>query len=958
MRRLARTAFAALSLLVSLRTGAATLPPRLIAPLPDLTLTPEAGAPVIALAPHFEDPEVPGPAVRVAIRLGVETRHIDLALLPDAAPRTVANFLAYVDAGRYAANFFHRSVRNFVIQNGGFRFVNDTTFDYVATSDPVPNEPGVSNTRGTVAMAKLGDNPDSATSQWFINLGDNSSNLDAQNGGFTVFARVLGDGMTVADAIAALPAYDATPAPFYLPWNELPLTAAYLARPSFVETSVARVAPLAFSVSVDDPALLGATLDGTSLALLAASDRAGTTTVRVTATDLEGGVFTASFQVTVMIGQTITFAALDDLAFGATLPLQRTLVAEADSGLPVSFELVSGPATLSGSTLTLLQPGEVTLRATQAGDATHLPAAPVERRFTVRPFANGSLALEGLSKVFNGGPQTVAATPTPSWASHTITYAGSTAAPTNAGSYAVVATIDDPRVDGTPSAEGTLTIARRALTLTARGSMLQGSLAAPVLELVSIPDESPLYLPADPVLRCAAKAASAPGTYPITLDPIETANYDLALVPGTFVVAPLAATYEAASSAFGFARITVSRNRRDYTGVLELVDEARPVAIRGSLRFSPDHDAAYVEWTRPENSSSHPRALHTFRLSIGPEAAARFLRTNPTNTQDFGAVPAPRRRAPSGENLPAWAGAYGLLLDDLVAAPSPTAYPDALGIGHATAKIDKTGALALRGRLGDARVFTAAIPLSDDAGHRFFVRPYGLRNGGYFFGLVFTRPHPALTGRRLLEPYGEQASGNEQTFLAWAPPQGPQAVYGGAYDERFLVAELDPWLPPAAAKRATATRPAQPAVTLAQRLGLAPASDTGLAALGLDYFALEGTDLTAAQIELLPAALSLSPAGKALPLDGRKEGFKFSIDSATGAFSGSFVVSDQVPSTRNPGTTRLVSRKIPFTGMLRQIPSPAPSGTILGAGQFVVSPLDGSEQQSAPATGELRLTVP
>ncbi len=128
----------------------------------------------------------------------------EIELLDDVAPGTVTNFLNYVTDGDYEGSFIHRSDNNFVIQGGGFNFINGNLGN-VSRDAAIANEFGLSNLRGTLSMAKTPDNPNSATSEWFINLADNSANLDNQNGGFTVFARVVGDGMTVVDAIAALP---------------------------------------------------------------------------------------------------------------------------------------------------------------------------------------------------------------------------------------------------------------------------------------------------------------------------------------------------------------------------------------------------------------------------------------------------------------------------------------------------------------------------------------------------------------------------------------------------------------------------------------------------------------------------------------------------------------------------------------------------------------------------------
>lgn len=127
-----------------------------------------------------------------------------MELLDRQAPSTVANFISYINSGAYTNGIFHRSVPGFVIQGGGYKLLSNS-LSAVATFAPVKNEFSVSNTRGTVAMAKVASDPNSATSQWFVNLGNNAANLDNQNGGFTVFAKILYNGMDVFDAIAALP---------------------------------------------------------------------------------------------------------------------------------------------------------------------------------------------------------------------------------------------------------------------------------------------------------------------------------------------------------------------------------------------------------------------------------------------------------------------------------------------------------------------------------------------------------------------------------------------------------------------------------------------------------------------------------------------------------------------------------------------------------------------------------
>ena len=143
--------------------------------------------------------------------------NFEVNLYDNDTPQTVANFLSYANNSAYVNSVFHRSVPNFVVQGGGFTYNSvPMTLDPITENAPVVNEPEFANVRGTIAMARPPSGVDTATNQWFINTGDNSGSLDSQD--FAVFGEVVGNGMNVVDAIAALPTFA-----FASPFGELPL---------------------------------------------------------------------------------------------------------------------------------------------------------------------------------------------------------------------------------------------------------------------------------------------------------------------------------------------------------------------------------------------------------------------------------------------------------------------------------------------------------------------------------------------------------------------------------------------------------------------------------------------------------------------------------------------------------------------------------------------------------------
>jgi cyclophilin family peptidyl-prolyl cis-trans isomerase len=212
----------------------------------------------VDLRNHFTLPGV-NPAQLVQIKTTYGTFNAEL-LVADA-PLSVANFKSYLAtdatpaanrATTYDNTFFHRAGEKndasgrrseFVVQGGGYRLVS--SLPALTKKPAVMNEFKVANTRGTIAMAKADKQPNSATSEWFVNMVDNKTDLStANNSGFTVFARVLGSGMKVFDAVAKLPTYSLGG-----PYSELPLRGVQVGQQNvffsnFIALETARIVPL------------------------------------------------------------------------------------------------------------------------------------------------------------------------------------------------------------------------------------------------------------------------------------------------------------------------------------------------------------------------------------------------------------------------------------------------------------------------------------------------------------------------------------------------------------------------------------------------------------------------------------------------------------------------------------------------------------------------------------------
>ncbi len=257
------------------------------------------GSVLVPVTGKFSDPDT-----TIAERFQTTNGAFDIIFFPTETPLTVDNFIAYLNAGAYNNMFFHRSPADFVVQGGGYKHTTANGFSAVTKFQAILNEPGISNLRGTVAMAKLGGNPNSATSEWFVNVQDNSGNLDFQNDGFTAFGRVPAAGMVVVDAINNLPVrnYTITIGSSSIQLTDVPINAAtapaVLDPTKLVKVLSSGPAPiLTYTVTSQNNAIATAALAGTDVTITGVAT--GSTNIEVKATDLDGNFVTQSIPVTV-----------------------------------------------------------------------------------------------------------------------------------------------------------------------------------------------------------------------------------------------------------------------------------------------------------------------------------------------------------------------------------------------------------------------------------------------------------------------------------------------------------------------------------------------------------------------------------------------------------------------------------------------------------------------------------
>jgi len=583
------------------------------------------------------------------------------------------------------------------------------------------------------------------------------------------------------------------------------------------------------------------------------------------------------------------------------------LSASSSSGLPIAYTVISGPATVTGNVLTLTGPGVVKVRASQPGNVNFL-AASVQRSIKVVPNPT-ALTLANLSQTYTGTPRPISVLGTTGNVSVTYKVNSNFVSepPINVGSYLVTV------VAGTITRTGILTINKAPLWVLPDDQRKLVGQPNPELTLTYLgfqgSDSATNSVSKAPVLRTTAKTTSLGGFYPITASRGISANYQLIYLRGTILVETFAASYEALLVDMDTQRpnakleLTVAANSKAFSAKLTTPRETRAVGLRGTLDTNADNETV-------TGTAAIRRDTITYFVNVTLPIKGSFSAEANVNGVTLGSTASGSKllRLAKGQTL-SYRGAHSAQMSP---AAGGTDVPT--GAGWAVATINARGVLNLIGKLADGTVLTASLAadVSDPPGYRLFVQPYRRASTGSFVAGSFAlKPHPVLTDRRLVA-YEDDAD------LTWVKAQRTRdASYRdgfGPVDTRFT---LDPWLPPAPAKRNL------PAITLAQRLGLIGPEN---------QFTVQHSPFSSLSFDSLPTTLALNAASNKVrllaplttPANATK--WKVTLTPKTGVFVGSFELNDS-------GKKRVVR----FNGILRQPASNA--DTIIGNGSFQVPTL-------------------
>lgn len=574
------------------------------------------------------------------------------------------------------------------------------------------------------------------------------------------------------------------------------------------------------------------------------------------------------------------------------------------SGLPVSLS-VTGPATLSGQTLTLTGTGVVKVTPTQAGGGNFNAATSITKSISVLA-TPAALTLTNLLQVYDGTPRAISTLGPVATVTYKVGGVDTATAPTPAGSYPVKA------VAGAVTKTGTLVIAKAPLYITpqdeTRFTGQTNPSFTPQFSGFIGGDTNVNALTKQPVFTTTAKTTSPGGTYPITASGATSANYTPYYRPGTLTVKTYAGGYEALLSdttpaIIGKAAFNIVATGGSFTGSLALASQTAPIPMTGPVITFPNGDAT-GSFSKTVNGTTYDFA---FSLTSASQTVTLAVNTTPTGT----GTAKPLLVLPPGRTV-AYSGAHTVVIDPISATPATAP----AGAGWATASVSTTGVLTLNGCLGDGQAFTSTVPPQAGAtpAYALFVQPYKpVRTQSFLAGEFSLAAHPALVNRRYVAA----------STLAWKKTGlAADVSYRSGIALAAPVFSLDPWLPPAGA------------VTLAARLDLGTGTpapmDVSHTATGASGNAVLPTSLGLSTKNLISVLDPVANVGK----------WKAIVVPTTGAFSGSFEVMDGA-----------VKRPATFTGVLRQ---PVVGDSVIGDGVYLLSPTAGTEK----TTGEVLITRP